>query len=137
MMKKLLFLLVAFMGLQLSAQTAGKEKIQKLFEVNGKLAYYNDYFATNPSVNTTEFLAEAGTIYKKYLSEADIQTMIDFYSSEEGKKVLRGEVPRSAETGMPGYDAFMKSTAMRKYLKSAKKIGQEESALIKKYEGKK
>lgn len=137
-MKKILFVLIAFATLQISAQTGSKEKVKQLFEVNGKAAYYRDLFAATPTVNTDQFLSEVGDVYLQYLSEADIQTMIDFYQSAEGQKVLHGEVARGVKSAeSTAYESFMKTSAMTKFLKHVKEIGAKEKAVQDKWLSKK
>lgn len=132
-MKKIIFVFIAFVSLQLSAQSSAKSKAVELFKANGKASHYTDLFLENGGASETDakiaaVLEDIAGVYAMYLNEQDLQTMIDFYKTEVGQRVANG-LSRTDEEAVAAYGEFSRTEAMSKFLKNAKNIGVKEAEI--------
>ncbi|GLB53280.1 hypothetical protein NBRC110019_23200 [Neptunitalea chrysea] len=134
-MKKIIFVLIAFIGLQVSAQTSAKDKAVELFKVNGKATFYSNLYLSNGGDESTSkekvdmVLDNLAVVYSQYLSAEDMQVMIDFYSTEVGKKIADGSFAREDQSIAVAYEEFSKTEAMKKFVTNAKNIGVQETEI--------
>lgn len=138
-MKKLLFLFVAFIAFQATAQTADKAAVITLLKSDGTATYYENLFdvkaknITNKEAQVTKVLTEIAEVYDDYLTTADVAALQSFYNSETGKKLGEHKRNEFTEADSKAYMKFTTSPAMEKLTAHRAEISKQKIAIQKKW----
>lgn len=138
-MKKLLFLFVSFIALQVTAQTADKQEVIALLKTNGKSLYYSNLFdikakdKNNKETQITNVIADIADIYDDYLTAEDVIALQQFYNSATGKKLANGKRREFTKKDTDVYVSFSTSPEMEKLKLHNAEITKRELAIQKKW----